>query len=221
MIQPVSPALRAALATVALLAATPALAAPLTFGEIASDTDLSRAPELALCAPAPSDDARPAECRLLRQSLGGIEIRDSDVRLNAEGRPTSIDIRIAGEDADLAYQLLVGRYGAPAAEGARTDWRGFDDGATLSLVRGGDAAVIGFRYPVNAAAAEAAAPLGAGARQRALVYMLVFIAVGLITGGLLARMRRPRRTAVASTAPEMSMRATLERRLRDGKGLEF
>lgn len=202
----------------ALAAAAPVAAAPLTFGEIASDTDLSRAPELASCAPA---EANATTCRLLRQTLGGIDIRESAVRLNAAGRPASIDIRIAGEDAELADQLLAGRYGAPAARGDRTEWRGFDDGATLSLIRAGDSAVIGFRYPANAVAPAMEAPATPGARQRAIVYMLVFLAVGLITGGLVARMRRPRRSAIVSGVPEMSMRATLERRLRDGKGLDF
>ena len=209
-----SRAARALACCAALASAAPAFAGPLAFGTIDGARDLRTSPDVAACSSGPAPT-----CRLLRQTLGGLEVRESVVRLNGEGRPRELDIRLDGEDFDLAYQLLAGRYGPPTSSGDSVAWRGFDAGATLTLARTGADALIAFRYPANefASASPAATPAARG--ERPLLYLLAFVALGLIAGGVLSRLRR--RTPAQSHAPETSMRATLERRLREGKGLEF
>lgn len=206
-----------------MTSAGPGLAAPLTLGEIGAETDLSAAPQLVLC---PSERSTGGErCRLARQSIGGMAIRDSIVELNAAGRPRDIQIVIAGEDHDLARDLLTGRFGAPSRVGPTIAWLGFDGKAGLTLSHTGTDAVIAWRFPENAVASASAPGTAGGDKwngERPLVYLLAFAVLGLIVGGVLSRLRRrerPRRPARA--APETSMRATLERRMRDGKGLEF
>lgn len=199
---------------VALLSAAPALAGPLAFGAIDGGRDLRSSPDIAACSSAPAPT-----CRLLRQTLGGLDVRESVVRLNADGRPRELDIRLDAEDFDLAYQLLAGRYGPPSSSGETIAWRGFDAGATLTLARTGGDALIAFRYPANEVAAPTPVEAPATVPDRPILYLLAFVALGLIAGGVLSRLRR--RPKAQARAPEASMRATLERRLREGKGLEF
>lgn len=206
-------AARALAYSVALLSAAPAWAGPLAFGTIEGGRDLRSSPDIAACSSAPAPT-----CRLLRQTLGGLDVRESVVRLNVDGRPRELDIRLDAEDFDLAYRLLAGRYGPPTSSGETIAWRGFDAGATLTLARTGGDALIAFRYPANEFAAAAPAEM-AGTPDRPLLYVFVFVALGLIAGGVLSRLKR--RSRAQARAPEASMRATLERRLREGKGLEF
>lgn len=197
----------------ALFGAAPVLAGPLTFGTIEGSRDLRGSPDIAACSSA----AAPT-CRLLRHTLGGLDVRESVVRLNADGRPRELDIRLDAEDFELANQLLTGRYGPPTSVGETIAWRGFDAGATLTLARTGGDALIAFRYPANDFASVAPTEAKATGGDQPLVFILVFAALGLVAGGVLSRLRRPPERAPNA---EASMRATLERRLREGKGLEF
>lgn len=193
-----------------LATASPAAAAPLTFGAIGGAGDLSKSTEVAACLPSAADkNAR--TCRLTRTHFGGVPIEGSAAMLNADGRIRSLRIALDAQHEDLARSLLTGRYGAPApsAAGAAPRWSGFDDGATITLGRDRRHALITFDFPQNAAAPAAAGPEG-----RSLVFLALFGA-GAVAAGLLLRRR-------AKPAPvrELTMRETLERRLREGRDLQ-
>lgn len=190
----------------ALIAAS-AVAAPLTFGGINGTDDLSGSAELAGCRQT-TDEMR--RCQLARQTFGGLDIASSEALLNGAGRVRSLRITVDRADFDLARQMLIGRYGAAS------NWTGFDGGARIGIARTPDAAVISFDFPSNAAA-------GARLDMRAVWTVLSLLALGLALGWYLfrgRRTRRARRPEPEARAP-LSMRDTLERRVREGGELRF
>lgn len=192
---------------VLLITASPAQAAPLTFGPIGGDADLTDSSELTSCVPSTSGDGV-RTCSLSRTSFGGVPIESGAAVLNAEGHVLSLRIALDAWHHELARNLLTGRYGAPSAPGAAPRWSGFDDGATITLGRDRRQTLITFAFPQNAVARSAAGPEG-----RSLAFLALF-GVGAVAAGLMLRRRsRP------APARELSMRETLERRLREGRDL--
>jgi len=194
------------------LAAAPALAEPLRFGGINGADDLAGSSELTACRPTTDGLQR---CQLARQTFGGLEIAGSEALLNRTGQVRSLRIDLDRADFELARQMLTGRYGAPQASG----WTRFDDGARIGMARTARATVISFDFPQNSAA-------GQPSTRRADWLLPAMIGLGLLLGWLLFRLRRaqPRRAvpvrAQSPMAP-MSMRETLERRLREGQEIRF
>jgi hypothetical protein len=199
---------RISLLAALLITASPALAAPLTFGAIGGDANLSDNPEITSCVPSASEDGTQT-CSLSRTSFGGVPIESSAAVLNAEGRVRSVRIALDARHHDLALSLLTGRYGTPSGPGAAPRWSGFDDGAIITLGRDRRQALITFDFPRNAAAPGAAGPEGRG-----LAFLALFGA-GAVAAGLMLRRR-----AKPAPARELSMRETLERRLREGRDLQ-
>jgi hypothetical protein len=191
-----------------LVMAPPALAAPLTFGAIGGDADLTDSPEITSCVPSASEQSGQI-CSLSRTSFGGVPIESAAAVLNADGRVRSLRIALDARHHDLARNLLTGRYGAPSAMGAAPRWSGFDDGAAIILDRTRRQTLITFDFPQNAAVPGAAVPEG-----RSLAFLALFGA-GAVAAGLMLRRR-----AKPAPARELSMRETLERRLRDGRDLQ-
>lgn len=196
-----------------------AAAAPLTFGEIGPDTRPAVLARLADC-PAPAGDDVEASCTLRRRTFGGLDIRSSRLSRDEAGRPVALDIGLAAEDARIAAELLEGRYGPAQRSGDTLAWSGFDNGGVLTLAPRGIRTVIAFRFAApDIAPAAAPAPV-ARSNPRPALYLLGLSLLGLLAGTLfLRRNRRPR--VVAPPPEEPSMKATLEKRLRDGRGLEF
>jgi hypothetical protein len=194
--------------TALLITASPALAAPLTFGEIGGNSDLSSSSEFTSCVASASERGTQT-CTLSRTSFGGVPIDSGAAVLNADGRVRSLRIALDVRHHDLALSLLTGRYGAPSTPGAVPRWAGFDDNATISLDRSRRQTLIAFDFPENAAASGRAGPEG-----RSLAFLALF-GLGAVAAGLLLR-RRPK----PAPARELSMRETLERRLREGRDLQ-
>jgi hypothetical protein len=192
-----------------LVTASPALAAPLTFGAISGDADLADNPEITSCVPSVAQEGTQT-CSLSRTSFGGVPIESGAAVLNADGRVRQLRIALDSRHHDLARDLLAGRYGKPSTEGNRSRWTGFNDGAGITLARNRRQTLISFDFPENAAAAPADGPEG-----RSLAFLALFGA-GAVAAGLMLRRR-------SKPAPnrELSMRETLERRLRDGRDFQL
>jgi hypothetical protein len=195
---------KAVLLLLTALAAAPLHAAPLTFGEIDGRQDFSRRPELAVC----SSKASGFDCVLTRNSFGGLPLSQGRMVLDAWGRVRSLQLELDREDYERARTLLVGRYGKPASLEPRSLWNRFDDDARISLSKGRPRTLVMFDYPRNDAAAY-------DLRPSVIWTLLLFTLGGLAIGALLrrARQRRP-------TQP-VSMKQTLERRMREGRELNF
>jgi hypothetical protein len=192
--------------------AVPAAATPLSFGAFNGAGDFSSSPELGGCK---RDGEGGSVCALARTSFGGLETNRSIVALNGDGRVRRIEIGLDASDYPLAYQLLVGRYGRPVTGGAAPLWNNFDDKAALSIRVVATEALVTFDFPANARAA--------GPDTAATVPLLLFLALGLVGGLILSRWRRAPIPGPPSPLPaaEPSMRATLERRIREGGDLTF
>lgn len=185
------------------LAASPALAEPLTFGGINGRDDLSASTDLTACRPTTDGLQR---CQLARRSFGGLDIVRSEALLRTEGRIRSLRIELDRADDEPARQMMIGRYGPPAR------WSSFDDGAHIAMARTAQASVISFDFPANATA-------GARIDMRAVWTVLALISAGLVLGWLAFRTwRRPKRSTEPAT---LSMKETLERRLAEGRELRF
>lgn len=195
----------------ALSAGSAAQAQPLAFGAINGTDDYSERAGVAQCqADGDQDGAR--HCLLKRSSFGGLPVSNATMTLNADGKARSLDVALDGDSFERAYQLLVGRYGPPTATRASPRWTGFDDGASLAIRRTGASTTVSFDFPVNAAVSRAT--------PTAALPFLLLAGLGLLAGGLAYRAYGARRARPAP-APNMSMRATLERRLREGRDLQF
>jgi hypothetical protein len=192
---------------IALAAASATQAEPLAFGALNGRDELASTSELASCTPSASE-AGAQTCRLARTSFGGVPIDSGAAVLNADGRVRSLRIALDVRHHDLALSLLTGRYGAPSTPGAVPRWAGFDDNATISLDRSRRQTLIAFDFPENAAASGRAGPEG-----RSLAFLALF-GLGAVAAGLLLRRPKP------APARELSMRETLERRLREGRDLQ-
>lgn len=195
-----------AVALLALAAASPIDARPLEFGTVDGRADLSGDDELTACASG-QDGAK--VCALRRTSFGGLPINRSEIALNADGRATSLSFWLDRADREAARQLLVGRYGAGRTDGAATRWSGFDDGAEISIAPDAGGTKIQFAFPGNRAVARRA-----GVDTDAVWSLLAFCLAGIGLGLLIQRSRRPVRR-------EPSMRDVLERRMREGRDLQF
>lgn len=189
---------------------------PLSFGAINGADDFSGRTDIGLCraGTAASDGVR--TCTLARTAFGGLPIARSAMTLNPSGHVRSVTIALDGKDYDAAYRLLQGRYGRPTETAPFPRWRGFGDGAAVTIRRTGSDSSISFDFPANAAAAEPDKGLDAGFVRTILVFVLLGLAAGL-----LGRRFGRARTARFGAAPPMSMRATLDRKLRDGEELQF
>lgn len=200
-----------AFSAVGLAAASP----PLTFGAINGADDLSRATNIATCRPDAARANNAKICTLKRTEFGGLPILHSAMVLNAAGKARSLTIALDAHDYDTAAQMLQGRYGRPDRAADVGRWRGFADDASISIRRTGEQTLIAFAFPQNAAASTVAGP-----DSGTIWAMLGFLAFGLAGGMLLWRgaATRPAQAGAPlqpASAP-MSMRATLERKLRDG-----
>ena len=199
---------------VALLATGPlaAQATPLTFGAINGRDDLSNRTDLASCATELSPDGTRA-CTLTRTSFGGLPVSVGTMTLNAHGSVRSVAILLDADNYDTARQLLAGRYGAPDVAGVRPNWRGFEGNATISIDRVGRNTIVRFEFPENRLA-----PPAARLNLDLAWELLLFVGVGAAAGILL---RRAQRAPSAPASAQPSMRATLERRLREGRDLSL
>jgi hypothetical protein len=186
------------------IAAAPLHAAPLTFGEIDGRQDFSRRPDVAVC----SSKANGFDCVLTRTSFGGLPLSQGRMVLDAWGRVRSLQLELEPEDYDRARTLLVGRYGKPAALEPRSLWDRFDDDARISLRRERPRTLVMFDYPRNDAAAYDLRP--------SVIWTLLLFTLGGIAAGAALRRARNRRPA-----QPVSMKQTLERRMREGRELNF
>ena len=204
-------------AVLALAGATPLAAAPLTFGAINGTEDLSQGPHGA-CTPSP--DGEGSACLLARTSFGGLPITRGTMALNAEGRVRAVEIQLDADDHELVGQLLAGRYGAPDVDGPTPEWRSFDDGARVLLSRDSEGTRVTLEYPANDIAAVADGP-----SSTLFASLLGFLVLGIGAGVAVGRLRRGRKLQPAMaggmTDQPVSMRVTLEQRMRDGRGLEI
>lgn len=196
-----------------LSVAAPAHAEPLTFGAINGTDDLARSAEIVACRPAPGGRNNDV-CLLSRRSFGGLSISSATIALNPAGRARSADIVLDASDYEVAYKLLVGRYGPPTTVLGNPKWNDFDDGATIAISASAPSALISFRFPANDAVAAVARP-----NPMPIVALSLFVALAFVVGLALRRKRSARRIAPtgAVSNAEPSMRATLERRMRAGE----
>lgn len=188
--------------------AAPLRAEPLSFGEV---NGIDR----------PADGARGScrethegehVCAFRRTHFGPLPINRSALFLNADGRARSLTFWFdRGDYADVS-QLLQGRYGAPGEQGGATRWTGFDDGATVELGLKDRSTRVDFSFPQNASV-RSEQPID----RRAVWSVLAFVLIGLTAGALLYRARKRR----AAPPPEPTMREVLERRMREGRDLQF
>jgi hypothetical protein len=211
-----------ALAAALFACGGPAIAAPLAFGDIAPDM---RRADLARLATCPGRVGAAAQtCTLRRRSFGGLDIRSSALSLDEAGRPVALEIALTAEDARIAAELLEGRYGPARRSGETLAWQSFDDDALLTLAPRGMRTIVTFRFATPGITAIGAAPAAsaasAGRDARPALSLLAVSLLALVAGIFLLWRNRRRRAAVPAE-PEPSMRATLEKRLRDGRGLEF
>ncbi len=195
---------RVALFLIACVAG-PALAEPLTFGAINGVEDASRNPALARCEPGSQS------CALTRTSFGGLPVVSSVMTLNPSGRIRSVEIVLNGKDHGLARELLAGRYGPPTHSDR---WTNFDDGAVIGFRRAGARAIVSLDFPANATAARSG---GGEVAWPVLIFAGLGLAAGLGAYGIHKRLR----PAPADTMGTVSMRETLERRLRQGDEVTF
>ena len=186
------------------LATAPLHAAPLNFGEIDGRQDFSRRPDVAVC----SSRASSFDCVLIRTSFGGLPLSQGRMSLDAWGRVRSLQLTLDREDFDRARSLLVGRYGKPTALEPRALWDRFDDNARISLTRERPRTLVMFDFPRNDATAY-------DLRPSVIWTLLLFTLAGLAAGAALRRVKRTR-----SSQP-VSMKQTLERRMRDGRAFNF
>ncbi|HEV2567610.1 hypothetical protein [Sphingomonas sp.] len=189
---------------VALLAAAPLQAAPLSFGEIDGGQDYSDRTDLADC----TAEGAGYRCTLTRNTFGDLRLDRGVMTLDARGRVRTLQLALDRRDFDRGHALLVGRYGKPTALQPRLEWRRFDDDGRITLTRGPQEALVTFDYPRNNAT-------GAVLRREAVRGLLLFTLAGLAVGAAL-RLRRPRKPA-----QPVSMKQTLERRLSEGRDLSF
>ena len=199
-------------AVVGLSGWSAAQAQPLAFGTVNGADDFSKNPDVSQCRPASGQDGM-RQCALKRSGFGGLPVSRTAMALNSDGKVRSLGIVLNGQDYDLAYQLLVGRYGPPATTRDFPRWIGFDGDANLSLRRSGPDAIVSFDFPANAAAASSQ---GTGIA----LTLLLFAGLGLVAGGIAYREYGAGR-AKPARLPQTSMRDTLERRLREGRDLTF
>lgn len=193
-----------AFAVLGIIGWSAAEAKPLTFGIVNGADDFSNRAELGACRADAGRDGG-SRCALARASFGGLPVARATLALNPARKPRSLDIVLDAQDYDLAYQLLVGRYGPPTSTRDGPRWSDFDAGASLAIRRSGANATISFDFPENA---------GAASRQpdtALVVSLLLFAGLGLAAGALFYAARAKRRTP-----SELSMRATLERRVSEG-----
>lgn len=207
---------------IGLSASSPAIAAPLTFGAINGSDDFSQTAELGPCAAAGDANQPPRICPLTRTAFGGVPITRGTATLNAEGRVRSLDMVMAANHYDLAYQLLVGRYGQPTVTRGFSQWSGFDDGARITISRSKPSTFVTFDFPANDVGARDDAP------EEALTMALILLAILAFGAGVAFGRRQAMREAKPALAqssrqanPQISMRETLERRLREGRDLQF
>lgn len=193
------------------LMAAPALATPLSFGELDGTADLRASEALAGCEEGDGGSV----CHLARTDFGGLPIERSRAALNREGRLMAMEIALDASAYDTALRLLDGRYGQVAPSKGAGTWSGFDDEARIAVSQAGRNTLVRFSFPANAAAA---AP-DSGEPTGAVLPLVVFVLLGLAAGLVLRRARSARRRPAASAEP--SMRATLERRLARGDDLRF
>jgi hypothetical protein len=200
----------------ALAAGSAAVAEPLTFGAVDGLSDFSHRPDVAECRAAADEQAKGLRCTLKRSRFGGLAVEATAMDLNAAGKVRSVDIVLKDEAFEPAFQMLAGRYGPPATTRNFPRWSGFDDDAGLSIRKSGPNTIVSFHFPANdAAASKTGWPDAALAAS-----LLLFTGLGLAAGVLVFREygARRRRTILS---PQSSMRATLERRLREGRDLQF
>jgi len=203
-----------ALATIGLSTGVAAVAEPLTFGTIEGSSDFSDRKDVAECRANSDAQAEGSLCALKRTSFGGLPVKTATMALNAAGKVRSVDIVLDSEAFEPAFQMLVGRYGPPATTRNFPRWSGFDDGAGLAIRKAGPNTIVSFDFPANGAGAETEP-------DRTLAAALIlFAALGLVAGILLYREYGTRRSQ-PGPIPQPSMRATLERRLREGRDLQF
>ena len=198
--------LRSILLLLPALAAAPLHAAPLTFGEIDGIQDYSDRPDVAACSSVDSGH----DCVLARTSFGSVPLTRGQMALDAWGRVRSLQLVLDREDHDRARSLLSGRYGKPTIVEPQPQWNRFDRDARIGLRREGPNAFVTFEYPRNDASAY-------DLRPSVIWTLLLFTLGGLATGAVLRRARRKPRQ---STQP-VSMKHTLERRMREGRELNF
>lgn len=172
----------------------------------------------------PSIDCRDARgsdgawCSLARQSFGGLPVTRAIIALNSSGRARSLSIAVDRKDYDLAYRMLAGRYGMPADNRGGYHWRGFDEGATLAIRSEGSSAVVTFDFPANGVVGPRQ-----GSTSPAMLLSLLVAALALIAGLIFRRRWRSGRSRPDPfrSAAQPTMRAVLERRLREGGDLQF
>ena len=200
-----------ACAVIGFSAWAPAQAEPLSFGAINGSGDFSKNTQVAYCPPAPARKNDTRTCALTRTSFGGLPVREARMSLNAAGRVQSLHILLDGNDFNRAFELLAGRYGPPTALNGFALWIGFDDGGRLAIRKARAGALISFDFPANKAT-----PLRSAPDPRLAWSLLAFAIAGVGAGLILHRARRTRRTK-----PVLSMRDTLERKVREGVDLQF
>ena len=203
-----------AFAVVGLASGSAARAEPLAFGAVNGSDDFSNHTDVGQClATTPDGQNSARRCVLKRSSFGGMPVSSATMTLNPAGKVRSLAIVLEGQDFDLARHLLVGRYGTPATAEPFPRWTGFDDGASIAIRKSRLNAIVSFDFPANAVAASPAIPDGALA-------LLLLAGLGAIAGGFAYRAYGAKQARPAR-APQPSMRATLERRLREGRDLQF
>jgi hypothetical protein len=188
-----------------LATGAPGAARPLTFGAINGTDDLSQSSDLGGCASAPEIGSGAQTCALKRKAFGELSVSRGTVSLDAMGRARSVVIGLSARDYDRALQLLIGRYGRSVFEGGAAVWRGYDARAQIALQRSASGVQVRFDYPANGAVASTTPD------PRLAASLLAFIALGLAAGYAVRAVRKP-----PAPEPSLSMRATLERKIREG-----
>ncbi|HYZ47702.1 MAG TPA: hypothetical protein VE567_02295 [Sphingomonas sp.] len=199
---------------------SPAHAGPLSFGPIHGDANLAKGEMVENCVPLPAQARAAKTCTLPRATFGGLLIDRAAVELNSAGRVRSLTMLLDRDDYDLAYRLLKGRYGAPTSLKDFPRWTRFYDGETLSIRKGAANTAIAFDFPENA---EAAPEQSSGPLWYAVLLLALAVAAGLVLYRRYRARGRKSRLAVATArrGAQVSMRETLERRLREGRDLRF
>ena len=197
------------------LSVASAQARPLVFGDINATDDMSRLPSID-CPDAGGSDV--ARCSLARQSFGGLPVSRAIIALNPSGRARSLSIALDRKDYDLAYRMLAGRYGTPADKRGGYHWRGFDGDATLAIRPEGPSAIVTFDFPANGVIGTRH-----GSTLPAMLLSILAAALALVAGLIFGRRRRSRRSLPDPfrSDAQPTMRAVLERRMREGGDLQF
>lgn len=142
-------------------------AAPLEFGNITSETNVWRSPDIK-CR---SINDQISDCRLTRTSFAGVPIDDSMIMTDKAQRPTLVYIKAKYFYLPAALEALTARYGKPVADKSYEElnkqggpvarriivWPAFDSGATLTLSTNGntEALTVHFRWSQNQPPREA------------------------------------------------------------------